>query len=243
MSGLVGYPNAGKSTLISVISAAKPKIANYPFTTLTPNLGVVALSGDRSFVVADVPGLIEGAHEGHGLGHQFLRHIERTKVLIHLVDISSESGRDPVEDFDTIRRELELYNPEMLAKPQLVAANKIDAVDDPTRVTALEKRAKKLKLKFFEISAVTGQGTKELIEAAWPIIAKGRELDAKAIELEIWTSEDDEARARRRITTRRSWRRSVAGHGRRRPTQGRRRRRQSRATESALKVKKAKRRR
>jgi GTPase len=181
--GLVGYPNAGKSTLISVISAAKPKIANYPFTTLTPNLGVVALSGDRSFVVADVPGLIEGAHEGHGLGHQFLRHIERTKVLIHLVDVSSESGRDPVEDFDTIRRELELYNPEMIAKPQLVAANKIDAVDDPTRVTALEKRAKKLKLKFFEISAVTGQGTKELIEAAWPIIAKGRELDAKAIEL------------------------------------------------------------
>ena len=189
--GLVGYPNAGKSTLISVISAAKPKIANYPFTTLTPNLGVVALSGDRSFVVADVPGLIEGAHAGHGLGHQFLRHIERTKVLIHLVDISSESGRDPVEDFETIRRELELYNPEMIAKPQLVAANKIDAVDDPTRVTALEKRAKKLKLKFFEISAVTGQGTKDLIEAAWPIIARGRELDAQAIELEL---EDDDER-------------------------------------------------
>ena len=147
--GLVGYPNAGKSTLISVISAAKPKIADYPFTTLTPNLGVVALSGDRSFVVADVPGLIEGAHEGHGLGHQFLRHIERTKVLIHLVDVSGASGRDPVEDFDTIRRELELYNPELLEKPQLVAANKIDALDDPKRVTALEKRAKKLKLKFF----------------------------------------------------------------------------------------------
>ena len=101
---------------------------------MTPNLGVVALSDDRSFVVADVPGLIEGAHEGHGLGHQFLRHIERTKVLIHLVDVSSESGRDPVEDFDTIRSELELYNPELLEKPQLVAANKIDAVDDPKRV-------------------------------------------------------------------------------------------------------------
>ena len=191
--GLVGYPNAGKSTLISVISAAKPKIADYPFTTLTPNLGVVALSGDRSFVVADVPGLIEGAHEGHGLGHQFLRHIERTKVLIHLVDVSGASGRDPVEDFDTIRRELELYNPELLEKPQLVAANKIDAVDDPKRVTALEKRAKKLKLKFFEISAVTGEGAKELIEAAWPIIAKGREADAKAIELE--QEEDDEREA------------------------------------------------
>jgi GTP-binding protein len=180
--GLVGYPNAGKSTLISVISAAKPKIANYPFTTLTPNLGVVALSGDRDFVVADVPGLIEGAHEGHGLGHQFLRHIERTKVVIHLVDVSSESGRDPVADLDTIRRELDLYNPELLAKPHLVAANKMDAVDDPKRVTALEKRAKKLKLKFFRISAVTGDGVKELIEAAWPIIAAARELEAEAVE-------------------------------------------------------------
>lgn len=180
--GLVGYPNAGKSTLISVISAAKPKIAAYPFTTLTPNLGVVALSGDRDFVVADVPGLIEGAHEGHGLGHQFLRHIERTKVIIHLVDVSSASGRDAVADFDTIRKELELYNPALLKKPHLVAANKIDAVDDPKRVTALEKRAKKLKLKFFQISAVAGTGVKELIEAAWPIIAKARELEAKALE-------------------------------------------------------------
>ena len=178
--GLVGYPNAGKSTLISVISAAKPKIAAYPFTTLTPNLGVVALSGDRDFVVADVPGLIEGAHEGHGLGHQFLRHIERTKVIIHLVDVSSASGRDAVEDFDTIRKELELYNPGLLKKPHLVAANKIDAVDDPKRITALEKRAKKLKLKFFQISAVAGTGVKELVEAAWPIIAVARELEAKA---------------------------------------------------------------
>ena len=116
--GLVGFPNAGKSTLISRISAAKPKIANYPFTTLTPHLGVVSLSEDRSFVVADVPGIIEGAHSGHGLGHQFLRHIERTKVLVHLVDVSSESGRDPVEDFDTIRHELELYDASMLKKPR-----------------------------------------------------------------------------------------------------------------------------
>lgn len=178
--GLVGYPNAGKSTLISVISAAKPKIADYPFTTLTPNLGVVALSDDRSFVVADVPGLIAGAHEGQGLGHQFLRHIERTKVLIHLVDVSGASGRDPVEDFDTIRRELDLYNAALLKKPQLVAANKIDAVDEPRRVTALEKRAKKLKLPFFRISAVTGEGVKELVEAAWPIIADARALEAHA---------------------------------------------------------------
>lgn len=193
--GLVGYPNAGKSTLISVISAAKPKIAAYPFTTLTPNLGVVALSGDRDFVVADVPGLIEGAHEGHGLGHQFLRHIERTKVIIHLVDVSSASGRDAVEDFDTIRKELKLYNPELLKKPHLVAANKIDAVDDPKRVTALEKRAKKLKLKFFEISAVAGTGVKELIEAAWPIIAKARELEAKAIAIDEDEQEEREVPA------------------------------------------------
>ncbi len=185
--GLVGFPNAGKSTFISVVSSAKPKIADYPFTTLVPNLGVVALSGDRSFVVADVPGLIEGAHEGKGLGHQFLRHIERTKVLIHLVDVSGASGRDPVEDFETIRRELKLHNPEMLEKPQLVAANKIDALDDPARVTALEKRAKKLKLQFFRISAVTRDGVNALIEAAWPIIASARQQEAEDI-----TLEDDE---------------------------------------------------
>ncbi len=182
--GLVGFPNAGKSTFISVVSAARPKIADYPFTTLVPNLGVVALSGDRDVVVADVPGLIEGAHEGKGLGHQFLRHIERTKVLIHLVDVSGASGRDPVEDFDTIRRELESYNPALLDKPHLVAANKIDALDDAARVTALEKRAKKLKLRFFTISAVTRQGVNELIEAAWPIIAAARQEEAQAIDLE-----------------------------------------------------------
>ena len=189
--GLVGFPNAGKSTFISVVSAAKPKIADYPFTTLVPNLGVVALSGDRDFVVADVPGLIEGAHEGKGLGYQFLRHLERTKVLIHLVDVSGASGRDPVEDFDTIRRELESYNPELLEKPQLVAANKIDALDDPARVTALEKRARKLKLKFFKISAVTGEGVNPLIEAAWPIIAKARQEDAKMIDVEHRHDDDE----------------------------------------------------
>jgi GTP-binding protein len=188
--GLVGYPNAGKSTLISVISAARPKIADYPFTTLTPNLGVVALSDDRSFVVADVPGLIEGAHEGHGLGHQFLRHIERTKVLVHLVDVSGASGRDPVEDFDTIRRELDLYNADLLKKPQLVAANKIDAVDEPKRVTALEKRAKKLKLPFFKISAVTGEGVKELVEASWPIIAEARAAEVAAIAFDDESDDD-----------------------------------------------------
>src|SRR5437660_11768125 len=136
--GLVGFPNAGKSTLISRISAARPKIADYPFTTLTPNLGVVGLSGDRSFVVADVPGLIEGAHRGLGLGHRFLRHLERTKVLVHLVDIPGATGRDPVEDLDTLRRELELFEPTLAAKPQLVAANKMDAVDEAARAAALE---------------------------------------------------------------------------------------------------------
>jgi GTP-binding protein len=178
--GLVGYPNAGKSTLISRISAAKPKIASYPFTTLTPHLGVVSLSGERSFVVADVPGLIEGAHEGHGLGYQFLRHIERTKVIAHLVDVSSESGRDPVDDFDTIRRELELYDPSMLAKPQVVVATKLDAVDEPDRVKRLQKRAKALALPFFKISAASGEGLPALLEALWAPVAAAREAERAA---------------------------------------------------------------
>jgi GTP-binding protein len=165
--GLVGFPNAGKSTLISRISAARPKIAAYPFTTLTPNLGVVGLSGDRSFVVADVPGLIEGAHRGLGLGHRFLRHLERTKVLVHLVDVSGASGRDPVDELNTVRRELELFQPELAAKPQLVAANKIDALDDESRVSELSRRARALGLPFFRISAVTGTGVPELLEAVW----------------------------------------------------------------------------
>jgi GTP-binding protein len=178
--GLVGFPNAGKSTLISRISAAKPKIANYPFTTLTPHLGVVSLGDDRSFVVADVPGLIEGAHEGHGLGHQFLRHIERTKVLAHLVDVSSESGRDPVKDLDTIRRELELYDAALLDKPQVVVATKLDAVDDPERVKALQKRAKDASLPFFKVSAVSGEGLPPLLEALWAPVAEAREAERAA---------------------------------------------------------------
>jgi GTP-binding protein len=172
--GLVGFPNAGKSTLISRISAARPKIADYPFTTLTPNLGVVGLSDDRSFVVADVPGLIEGAHRGLGLGHRFLRHLERTKVLVHVVDVSGASGRNPVEDLDTVRRELELFRPELAGRPQLVAANKIDAVDDEARMTALAKRAKALRLPFYRISAVTGDGLQQLTEAMWRHLAASR---------------------------------------------------------------------
>ena len=180
--GLVGFPNAGKSTLISRISAARPKIAAYPFTTLTPNLGVVTLSDDRSLVVADVPGLIKGAHEGHGLGHQFLRHIERTKVLVHLVDVSGASGRDPVEDFDTIREELRLFSPEVAAKPQIVVANKIDAVD-AAALTRLEQRAKALTLPILKISGVTGEGVDALLEAVWREVAAARAAELAAIEI------------------------------------------------------------
>ena len=178
--GLIGFPNAGKSTLIARISAARPKIADYPFTTLTPNLGVVTLSGDRSFVVADVPGLIAGAHTGHGLGHQFLRHIERTKVIIHLVDVSGASGRDPIEDFDTIMEELRHFDAQVAAKPQIVAANKIDSLDDPSRAARLEQHVKKLGLPFHRISGATGEGIDRILEASWRQIAAVRSADDEA---------------------------------------------------------------
>ena len=176
--GLVGFPNAGKSTLISRISAARPKIADYPFTTLTPNLGVVSLSGDRTFVVADVPGLIEGAHAGHGLGHRFLSHLERTRVLVHVVDVSSGSGRDPVEDFTVIARELELFpgrdaSGERLSdKPMLLAANKVDALDEPDRLARLEAHARRLGIDVFPVSAATGEGLPRLMEAVWRQVAR-----------------------------------------------------------------------
>lgn len=163
--GLVGYPNAGKSTLISVISAAKPKIADYPFTTLEPNLGVVDLGDFRTFVVADIPGLIEGASDGAGLGHRFLRHVERTKLILHLVDVSSLSGRDPVADYEIINRELANYDANLGSRPQIVVATKIDALDDPDRLAALKKRAKKDRKQFFAISSVTNTGVKELVNA------------------------------------------------------------------------------
>src|SRR5947199_449669 len=160
--GLVGYPNAGKSTLISRISAARPKIADYPFTTLDPNLGVVQLPNERSYVVADIPGLIEGAHEGKGLGIQFLKHVERTKVLIHLVDVSETSGRDPVSDFEIIMQELASYSETLAGKPMIVVATKMDVAQDRTRVDALRDLAKERGLPFFEISSATGQGIEEL---------------------------------------------------------------------------------
>jgi GTP-binding protein len=160
--GLVGFPNAGKSTLISRISAARPKIADYPFTTLEPNLGVAQLPNFRSFVVADIPGLIEGAHLGHGLGIQFLRHIERTRLLAHLVDVSDTTGRDPVQDFETVLAELASFSDELAAKPMIVVATKMDASQDPERVARLRDLAKSRGLEFFEISSVTGQGIEQL---------------------------------------------------------------------------------
>jgi len=163
--GLVGFPNAGKSTLISVISAAKPKIADYPFTTLEPNLGVVDLGDFKTFVVADVPGLIQGASEGAGLGDRFLRHIERTKLILHLIDVSSLSGRDPVEDYEIINRELAAYNEALAARPQIVVATKIDALDEPERLANLKKRAEKDKKDFVAISSITGEGVKDLVNA------------------------------------------------------------------------------
>jgi GTP-binding protein len=156
--GLVGFPNAGKSTLISRISAARPKIADYPFTTLEPILGVVQMDGFKSFVVADIPGLIEGAHLGHGLGIQFLRHVERTRLLAHLVDVSEGSGRDPVHDFETVMEELASFSQELVRKPMIVVATKMDAAQDPARVEALSALAAARGLPFHAISAVTGQG-------------------------------------------------------------------------------------
>jgi GTPase len=161
--GLVGFPNAGKSTLISVISAAKPKIADYPFTTLEPNLGVVDIGNFKTFVVADIPGLIEGASEGAGLGDRFLRHVERTKIILHLVDVSSASGRDPVEDYEIINRELANYNQELAERPQIIVATKIDALDEPERLENLRKRAKQDRKALYPISSVTNTGVQELV--------------------------------------------------------------------------------
>jgi GTP-binding protein len=166
--GIIGYPNAGKSTLISRLSRARPKIADYPFTTLVPNLGVVDYRGERSFVMADIPGLIEGAHTGAGLGHQFLRHVERCRVLIHLIDGAAPGeGRDPKADFDAINRELALHSPELAEKPQIVAVNKIDVPEAREGAAALRKALSRRKVKplaVLAISAVTGDGLGELVD-------------------------------------------------------------------------------
>ena len=167
--GLVGFPNAGKSTFISTVSAARPKIADYPFTTLEPHLGVVDLGDFRTFVIADIPGLIEGAHAGAGLGDRFLRHIERTKLLLHLVDVSSFSaaveGREAVADYETVNHELASYNADLANRPQFVVATKIDALDQPERLESLRARAAADEKPFFAISSATGEGVRELVNA------------------------------------------------------------------------------
>jgi GTP-binding protein len=170
--GLAGFPNSGKSTLISRISAARPKIADYPFTTLEPQLGMVRLSGDKSFVVADIPGLIEGAHLGHGLGIRFLKHIERTKLLVHLVDVSEGSGRDPVHDFEVVMLELASFSEALAAKPMLVVATKMDVAQDPARVQSLRDLAAERGLPFHAISSVTGEGIERLKEAMGAAVLK-----------------------------------------------------------------------
>ena len=161
--GLVGFPNAGKSTLIAAISAARPKIADYPFTTLTPNLGVVSWGEDRSFVVADIPGLIEGAHEGKGLGVQFLRHIERTSFLLHLVDISEWAAEDPVVSYEVMRKELAAYDPSLKTRPSAVVGTKLDIRGDERRLDRLRTYCKRHRLRFFPVSAVTREGLGALI--------------------------------------------------------------------------------
>lgn len=164
--GLVGFPNVGKSTLISVVSAAKPKIANYHFTTLTPVLGVVKIEEGKSFVMADIPGLIEGASEGVGLGHEFLRHVERCRLIVHVIDVSGSEGRDPIEDFKAINHELENFSMELAEAPQIVAANKSDMAT-PEQVEILRNYVEDQGLLFYEISAATTKGTKELMYGVW----------------------------------------------------------------------------
>ena len=160
---IIGFPNAGKSTLISKISAAKPKISDYPFTTLAPNLGVVRLEEYKSFVVADIPGLIEGAHKGKGLGVRFLKHIERTKVLLHLIDMSAGEGRDPINDFKIINEELLQFSPELASKPQMVVGNKVDIPEAKKRFDKVKSKFRDMGIEIFSISAVTGGGINQLV--------------------------------------------------------------------------------
>lgn len=172
--GIIGFPNVGKSTLISRISAAKPKIADYPFTTLVPNLGVVQYKGLKNFVVADIPGLIKDAHSGAGLGVRFLKHVERTSLFIHIIDVSGFTNRDPLEDFDIINRELREFNSSLADNPQIVALNKIDVVADTKMLAALEKEFKKRGQEPFMISAATGEGVDTLVDVVAELFFEGK---------------------------------------------------------------------
>ena len=187
--GLVGFPNVGKSTILSRTTKAEPKIANYHFTTLEPNLGVVELSAGMSFVLADIPGIIEGASEGVGLGHDFLRHIERTRLLIHVVDVSGIEGRNPIEDFETINQELSKYNMELEERPQIVAANKTDILQDEKVFEDFKKEIEKRGYKLFEISAATGKGVEELMKYTYSELLKLPPIQVFEPEMDIY--EDD----------------------------------------------------
>jgi GTP-binding protein len=168
--GLVGYPNVGKSTLISRLSAARPRIADYPFTTLEPCLGVVPMDTERSFVMADIPGLIAGAHEGRGLGTRFLKHVERTRLLLHLIDVAEHSGRDPIEDYRIIMKELESFSPVVAGKPMLLVASRVDAAGEGDRLIALREYCRDNGQRLYEISCVTGEGLEELKRATWAML-------------------------------------------------------------------------
>ena len=188
--GLIGFPNVGKSTLLSIVTAAKPKIANYHFTTLKPNLGVVRLADEMSFVIADIPGLIEGASKGAGLGHDFLRHIERTRVLIHVLDASGIEGRDPIEDFYKINEELSSYNDKIMEKPQIIAANKTDIPEAAEWLPRIREEFETMGIPVFEISAATQSGIRELLYAAWDILEKTEVVYETYDDMFVETDED-----------------------------------------------------
>ena len=191
--GLLGFPNVGKSTLLSVVSNAKPEIANYHFTTISPHLGVVDMDGGKGFVMADIPGLIEGASQGVGLGHDFLRHIERTKMLVHLVDAASVEGRDPIEDIYTINNELKAYDEELAKRPQIIAANKIDAInpDEPDPIERLKKEFEPQGIQVYPISAATNKGVSELVAAIRAMLAQIK-TETKVFEQEYYVTRDDD---------------------------------------------------
>ncbi len=179
--GIVGLPNAGKSTLLSRLTRARPKVADYPFTTLTPNLGVLELDLERRIVLADIPGLIENAHRGAGLGHEFLRHIERTRLLLHLIDVSDFREMDPVDAFRTVNRELELYSEDLTNKPQIVVGNKIDALSDRGYLEDLKERFGEMGYEFYAVSALTGEGLETLKDTLWRKLEEVRHAQAGKI--------------------------------------------------------------
>lgn len=192
--GLIGFPNVGKSTILSILSAAKPKIANYHFTTLKPNLGVVFIEEEKSFVIADIPGLIEGASEGAGLGHDFLKHIERTRVLVHVLDASGSEGRDPIEDFHTINEELFNYNEKLRNKPQIIVANKMDMMESEEGLEKIKKEFESQGIKVYPLSAITNKGIDELKYGIWDLLqnteVEYETFDEEYLEEDIEEKED-----------------------------------------------------